>query len=170
MPPTSKKLRGHIAFGLCVRPCVVHPFVTLLIHDISYESHARVLKFHISRLMTKPQNHLCAQRSLRSAWASAWSDQSLRCSHEETLGPQLPIERTAKTDQTGWVPRLIRVFAGRTDHFVGFVMRRLILIPHGKLVDPYSFLVRVICHSGVMLFERIRMESCQQDKLLRKSI
>ena len=28
-------------------------------------------------------------------------------------------------DQTGRMPRLIRVFAGRTDHFVGFVMRRL---------------------------------------------
>ena len=26
----------------------------------------------------------------------------------------LPIERTVKTDQSGWLPRLIRVFAGRT--------------------------------------------------------
>ena len=26
------------------------------------------------------------------------------------------------SDQTGWMPRLIWVFAGRTDHFVGFVM------------------------------------------------
>ena len=25
----------------------------------------------------------------------------LRCPHEETLGPQLPTERTVKTDQTG---------------------------------------------------------------------
>ena len=33
--------------------------------------------------------------------------------------------RTAKTDQTGRMPRLIRVFAGRTCQFVGFVMRRL---------------------------------------------
>ena len=33
---------------------------------------------------------------------------------------------TAKTDQTGRVPRLIRVFAGRICRFVGFVMRRLI--------------------------------------------
>ena len=31
--------------------------------------------------------------------------------------------RTAKTDQTGRMPRLIQVFAGRTDHFVCFVMR-----------------------------------------------
>ena len=30
------------------------------------------------------------------------------------------------SDQTGWMPRLIWVFAGRTCHFVGFVMRRLI--------------------------------------------
>ena len=34
---------------------------------------------------------------LRSAWASAQSDQSLRCPHEESMGPSLPIERTAKT-------------------------------------------------------------------------
>ena len=30
-------------------------------------------------LMTKPTMWLCAQRRLRSAWASAQSDQSLRC-------------------------------------------------------------------------------------------
>ena len=47
--------------------------------------------------MTKPTMWLCAQRRLRSAWASAQSDQSLRCPHEENLGPQLPIKRTAKT-------------------------------------------------------------------------
>ena len=33
------------------------------------------------------QNDLCAQRRLKSGWASASSDQSLRCQHEETLGP-----------------------------------------------------------------------------------
>ena len=43
------------------------------------------------------QNGGCAQRRLRSAWASAQSDQSLRCPHEESLGPYLPIARTAKT-------------------------------------------------------------------------
>ena len=43
------------------------------------------------------QNGHCAQWRHRSAWASSQSDQSLRCLHEETLGPQIPIERTAKT-------------------------------------------------------------------------
>ena len=57
---------------------------------------------------------------------SAQADQSLRCPHEESLGPQLPIQRTAKTDQTGRTSRLIRVFA-ESSHFIGFVMRRLIL-------------------------------------------
>ena len=43
------------------------------------------------------QNGMCAQQRLRSAWTSAQSDQSLRCPHEESLGPWLPTERTAKT-------------------------------------------------------------------------
>ena len=47
--------------------------------------------------MTKPTNWLCAQRRLRSAWASAQADQSLDCPHEESLGPKLPTERTVKT-------------------------------------------------------------------------
>ena len=34
---------------------------------------------HLSRLMTKPTQWLCAQWRLRSAWASAQSDQSFRC-------------------------------------------------------------------------------------------
>ena len=61
----------------------------------------------MSRDMTKPTKWLCAQRRLRSAWASAQSDQSLRCPHEESLGPQLPIKRTANNlirlgECSGW--------------------------------------------------------------------
>ena len=41
----------------------------------------------MSRDMTKPTKWLCTQGRLRSAWASAQSDQSLCCPHEETLGP-----------------------------------------------------------------------------------
>ena len=42
---------------------------------------------YLSLDMTKPIKRVCAQRRLRSACASAQSDQSLRCPHEETLGP-----------------------------------------------------------------------------------
>ena len=47
--------------------------------------------------MTKPTKWVCAQRRLRSAWASAQSDQNLRCPQEESFGPYLPIKRTVKT-------------------------------------------------------------------------
>ena len=40
---------------------------------------------------------MCAQRRLRSPWASAQSDQSFRCPHDESLVSSLPTERTAKT-------------------------------------------------------------------------
>ena len=33
------------------------------------------------------QNGMCVQWILRSAWALAQSDQSIRCPHEESLGP-----------------------------------------------------------------------------------
>ena len=37
---------------------------------------------------------------------------------KKTLGPQLPDERTAKTDSTRWMPTLICVLPGRTDQIV----------------------------------------------------
>ena len=35
--------------------------------------------YNLSRIMTKPTKWLCDEQRLRSAWASAQSDQSLRC-------------------------------------------------------------------------------------------
>ena len=72
------------------------------------------------------QNDLCTQRRLRSAWASAQSDQS-SVSAWRKLGSLATYWAYSKdSDQTGQMPRLIWVFAGRTGQFVGFVMRRLI--------------------------------------------
>ena len=45
------------------------------------------VRVYMTRDMTKSTKWLCAQRRLRSAWASAQSDQSLYCPHEEALGP-----------------------------------------------------------------------------------
>ena len=68
-----------------------HNFVGLLKWDVAQQNQ---------------QNDLCAQWRLRSTWASAQSDQSLCCPHEETLGPWLSLESSAKIDQTGEMPRL----------------------------------------------------------------
>ena len=59
---------------------IVYMFVYTCILDIW-------VRVYLSRDMTKPTKWLCAHRRLISAWASAQSDQSLCCPHEEALGP-----------------------------------------------------------------------------------
>ena len=46
MPPTLKKLMGHIAFGACVGGCV-RGWVTLFVPTVTFTVKARVLKFHM---------------------------------------------------------------------------------------------------------------------------
>ena len=46
MPPTLKKLMGHIAFGACVGGCV-GGWVTLLVPTVTFKPLKLVLKFHI---------------------------------------------------------------------------------------------------------------------------
>ena len=80
----------------------------------------------MSRDMTKSTKLVCAQQSLRSAKASAQSDQRLRCPHEETLAPKLPIERTAKTlIRLGGCAQADLSLRRAHTHFVGFVMSQL---------------------------------------------
>ena len=57
--------------------------------------------------------HIGKQGRLRQAWASVQSDQSLCCA--------LLHAHMEDSDQTGWMPRLIWGFAGRTCHLVGFM-------------------------------------------------
>ena len=73
------------------------------------------LWLYLNRLMTKSTKWLCTKRRLRSAWASAQSDQRLRCPHENNLGSLAThLAHSKDSDQTGRMPRLIWVFAGRT--------------------------------------------------------
>ena len=54
-----------------------------------------------------------------------WSE-SLLCAQWVAKDLSLLHADSKDSDQTGWMPRLIWVFAGRTCHFVGFVIRLLI--------------------------------------------
>ena len=61
------------------------------------------------------QNGMCAQRRRSPVWsvfASAWRKLRSLATH---------WAHSEDSDQTGRIPRLIWVFAGRTCHFVGFV-------------------------------------------------
>ena len=69
----------------------------------------------------------CAKRSLRSAWVSAQTDQSSMSAWRKLGSLANHWAHSEDSDQTGRMPRLIWVFAGRTCHFICFVMRWLIL-------------------------------------------
>ena len=71
------------------------------------------------------QNYLCAQRSFRSALASAQSHQSSLSVWRNLGSLATHLAHSEDSDQTGWMPRLIGAFARHTGHFVGFVDRRL---------------------------------------------
>ena len=81
--------------------CRVSPESSLFAHIIYGARGSAKLSHEIVQINMKTwawQNHqhgLCAQRRLRSAWASAQSDWSLRCPQEERLGPKLPIKHWA---------------------------------------------------------------------------
>ena len=68
----------------------------------------------LSRLMTKPTKWLCTQRRLRSAWASTQSDQSSLSAWRKLSSLATHWVHREDSDQTGWMPRLIWVFAVRT--------------------------------------------------------
>ena len=63
---------------------------------------------------TKPTKWVCVKRRLRSAWASAQSDQSSICAQWVAKDPRFLHADSEDSDQTGWMPRLIWVFTGRT--------------------------------------------------------
>ena len=92
---------------------------------MTYWSHS----LYFRRLMTKPTKlHVRpAKTQINLGIRPVWSESSL-----STWGKlkSLAIIRVhgEASDRTGWMSRLIWVFAGCKGQFVGFVMRRLILL------------------------------------------
>ena len=68
----------------------------------------------MSRDMTKPTKWVYAQRRLRSAWASAQSDQSSLSAWRKLGSLATHWAHSEDSDQTGLMPRLSWIFAGRT--------------------------------------------------------
>ena len=79
---------------------------------------------NMSRLMTKPTKWLRPAKTqislgIRPVWA-VFTDRMKKAWSLATH-----IAQSEDSDQTGRMPRMVWVFARRTCHFVGFVMRRL---------------------------------------------
>ena len=75
------------------------------------------------------QNDLCAQQRLRSAWASAQSDQSLHCLHEETLRPPLPIEHPGWSESS-LGPQSFCWFCHEAAQFIFNMITQFLYEPH----------------------------------------
>ena len=102
----------------------------------------------LSRLMTKPAKWLCAQGRLRSAWAQpVWSESS-PCTQWVAKDPSFLHVDSKDSDETGRIPRLIWVFAGRT-------VILLVLSWGGSYVFAISFPVRL----------QFRDKNCQTEHL-----
>ena len=83
-------------------------------------------KMKMSRLVTKPTKwHVRpAKTQISLGIRPVWSESSLSAQWVAKDPRFLPAD-SEDSGQIGRMPRLIWVFAGRTCHFVGFVMRRL---------------------------------------------
>ena len=112
MPPTSKKLTGHIGFGLSIHPSVGSRTV-----------HARVLKFQI----WIPHGKIFDAHFFFLSELSPFLE----------LCPFEIIRTKSDVCHILW-----------TVHARGLKFH--IWISHGKIDDPYFFLVRVLSLSGVM--------------------
>ena len=103
----------------------------------------------MSCLMTKPTKwHVRpAKTQISLGIHPVWSESSL--STWRKLGSLATHwGHSEDSDQTGWMPRLIWVFAGHTDHFVGFVTRQLIYIFRSKCQLPQLY----VCKSYIAIF------------------
>ena len=101
---------GWVAFAVILHEKIASREVDIFLGKKKSKPFIRKTWYQYQIYATTWQNQqcrLCYQRRLKSAWASAQSDQSICCPHEEALGPCQSLKHTAKTDQTGQNPRLI---------------------------------------------------------------
>ena len=104
-------------------------YVTVSIHILSVKQNKNFInephRDKTNKMIVRPaktQISLCIRpvwsESSPSAWRKLWC-LATHWAHSED---------SDQTGRTGWMPRLIWVFAGRTCHFVGFVTMRLISV------------------------------------------
>ena len=120
----------------------------------------------------------------KDMWAASWQNQQNDCAPSEdsdqpghppvwsvctcvqwvAKGPSFLRADSEDSDQVGRMPRLIWVFAGRTCHFVGYVMRRLMNTKGYHcfcLYSAYNWQMSPECpynHENVYVYHRLLTE------------
>ena len=100
------------------------------------------------------QIDLCAQRRFRSAWASAWVDQSSLSAWRKPGSLATHWVHSEDSDQTGRMPKLIWVFTGRTS-FCWFCCATAHWVP--CLCNTSNSFIRIFLKLCRCLFHGMRM-------------
>ena len=98
----------------------------------------------------KTNKMMCAQQRLGSAWASAQSDQSSLYASWVAKDPTFLHADSEDPDQTGWMPRLIRVVPG---WYESLLAAQVILL----VFSCSSSIISTVLHENVMLWVLIKM-------------
>ena len=109
--------------------CILHMFGVLVSGKGNSNEYPQcIICFHteMSRDMTKTNKVTVrpAKTQISLGIRPVWSESSL-CAQWVAKDPSFLHANREDSDQTGQMPRLIRVFTGHTCHFVGFVMKWL---------------------------------------------
>ena len=144
----SSSLLAKLQTSAVIRSIKWHNLIFVLLmvfflYDVSY----------MSRDMSKPTMWLCAQRRLiRLGACPVWSEASLSVLRN-VWSLATHWAHSEDSDQTGWMPRLIRVFAGRTLILLVLSCRS----SHKKITNETS-LVFFVCdskHPNYICFEKL---------------
>ena len=84
------------------------------VYTVYHSIYIFLMHCYMSHDMTKPTKWVCAKPRLRSAWASAQSEQSSLSAWRNLGSLATHWAHSEDSDQTRQMPRLIWVFAGRT--------------------------------------------------------
>ena len=131
----------------------IYCFICTMEAGVFLRSSLSLLQFIWARAWQNQQDLRSTKTQISLAIRTVWSESSL-CAQLVATDPTLLHADNEDSDQNRWMPRLIRVFAGRTDHFVGFVVLQLILgicaiprippVPSKHYADLYIFSNHVI--------------------------
>ena len=125
-------------------PCENEPHLPVLLNAekyILYRDSSPLTLYNMSRSLIKLTKwHVRpAKTEISLSIRPVWSESSLF--EWRKLGSWATLWVHSKDSaQTGWMPRLIWVFAGHTCHFVGFIMRRLAcILPPLRIIHHQIF-------------------------------
>ena len=132
---------------------------TVFMYEVSKAMEWRSI-IYLNHSMTKPTKwHMHpAKTQISLGIHPDWSESSL-CAQWEAKDSRFFHADSKDSDQTGWMPRLIWVFAWHTCHFFGFVMHRLNSFKM-NIINTCSFLCVSRLRTSMLVAKMVTLSKC----------